>query len=309
MAHVDLGGTWHEASFRLVETYTVQMPRGWRIALDPQPYAEVVRVDRGRCRFVLGEQSADVGPGELGVLLPGAERLTEDVGDEPLAFTGFGFRLELFGSIELSGLLGVPLHVPAPSAKIGELIASAVAHGARSTAVDAMRARSLAELATAELVESCGDISETPAVRPRPEITAALALMQRDPSAPLDIAALAESAHLSPKHFARCFRDVVGVPPMAYLQAMRLSHARAALATTATPVTNVATDHGFADGAHFSRAFKRQYGVSPSTFRRRSATEFRVERSVPTVKSPLLRDKAIACAPARLVVSLQGDHP
>ena len=45
MAHVDLGGTWHEASFLLVETYTVEVPRGWRIALDPQPYAEVVRVD------------------------------------------------------------------------------------------------------------------------------------------------------------------------------------------------------------------------------------------------------------------------
>ena len=55
----------------LVETYTVEVPRGWRIALDPQPYAEVVRVDRGRCRFVLGEHEAVVSPGEIGILLPG----------------------------------------------------------------------------------------------------------------------------------------------------------------------------------------------------------------------------------------------
>jgi hypothetical protein len=36
MAHVDLGGTSHEASFRMVETYRGQSPRGWQIALDPR---------------------------------------------------------------------------------------------------------------------------------------------------------------------------------------------------------------------------------------------------------------------------------
>ena len=46
-----------------------------------------------------------------------------------------------------------------------------------------------------------------------------------------------------------------------------------------------------------------------STFRRRSATEFRVERSVPIAKSALLPDKAVACAPTRLVVSQRGDLP
>lgn len=308
MAHVDLEGRWHEASFRLVETYTVQVPRGWRIALDRQPYAEIVRVDRGTCRFVLGEQSADVGPGELGVLLPGPARLTQDVGAEPLAFTGFGFRMELFGSIELSGLLGVPVHVPAPL-EIGELVDAVVAHGSRSTAADAMRARGLAELATARVVEEFGNVAATPASQLRPEIAAALELMQRDPSAPLDVAVLARSAHLSPKHFARCFRDAIGVPPMAYLQAVRLSRARATLATTATPVARVAADHGFADGPHFSRAFKRQYGVSPSTYRRRSAGRLAPGQTVLTSTSPRLRDKAVACATARMVVSLRGDAP
>src|SRR5262245_49203974 len=283
MAHVDLGGRWHEASFRLVETYSVEMPRGWRVALDQQPYGEVVRVDRGRCRFVLGDTEAVVSAGEVGVLLPGPARLTQDVGDEPLSIPGFGFRVALFGTVELAGLLGLPVHVRTYSADVDDAIEAAVRHGARSTPVDALRARSMAEAAIADLVHACGDVTDDPVTQPRPEIASALELIHDDPGAPWDLSSLARSAHLSPKHFARCFREEVGMPPMAYLQAVRLSRARSALATTGEAVTKVAAGHGFADGAHFTRAFKRQYGSTPSTFRRQFA---------PRVNSSLLRDKA-----------------
>lgn len=270
MGHVDLGGTWHEASFRLVETYDVEMERGWRIALDPQPYGELVQVTAGRCRLVLGDEVEVVGPGEIAILLPGPFRLTEDCGDEPLRLRGFGFRIELFGAIELSGLLGLPLRLPDPTGRVEEQIVRAVADGARSGAAAALRARSHAELAIAELVSVLGDVGDVP-TRRRPEIDAALSLMEQDLSGDLDLATLAGAAHLSPKHFARTFKDVVGVPPMTYLQAMRLSRARAALASTDTPAGRIASDHGFADAAHFSRAFKLRYGVTPTQFRSRTA--------------------------------------
>lgn len=95
--------------------------------------------------------------------------------------------------------------------------------------------------------------------------------MERDLSGDLDVATLARTANLSPKHFARCFKDVVGVPPMTYLQALRLRRARAALATTRRTALAIAVEHGFADAAHFSRAFKRTYGLTPTSFRRLSA--------------------------------------
>jgi AraC-like DNA-binding protein len=299
MPHVDLGGTWHEASFLLVETYTVKMPSGWRVALDPQPYGELVRVDRGRCRFVIGDQEAVVSAGEIGVLLPGPARLTEHVGDEPLAVTGFGFRVALFGTVEVSGLLGLPVRVPKHSADVDEAIDSVVRHGGLGTPVDALRARSRAEAAIADLVQECGDVSDSPVVQVRPEVRAALDLLHGDPGADWDIAALARSAHLSPKHFARCFRDAVGMPPMAYLQSVRLSRARTALATTSETITRVAIGHGFADAAHFTRAFKRQYGATPSIFRRQFA---------PRVNSTLLRDKPAAAPVETMEASGRSHH-
>jgi AraC-like DNA-binding protein len=278
MGHVDLAGTWHEASFRLVESYDVQMERRWRIALDPQPYGELVQVTAGQCRFQLGDDVAVLGPGDLGILLPGPPRVTEDVGVDPLRLRGFGFRIELFAAIELSGLLGLPLALSDPDGRVEELLVATVANGALGGAAAALRARSFAEQAIAELVAAVGEVG-TVTGRRRPEIEAALSLMARELSGDLDIAVLAKAAHLSPKHFSRTFKDVVGVPPMTYLQAMRLSRARSALASTDVPAGRIATDHGFADAAHFSRAFKRRYGVTPTEFRARSPRGSRSTRS------------------------------
>lgn len=289
MAHIDHAGTWHEASFRLVETYDVTVGAHWRIDLDRQPYGEIVQVLSGCCRFVQGDETADVGPGGLGILLPGPARSTLSVGGEPLRFTGFGFRVELFCAVELSGLLGLPLHLPEPDPASARLVAQAVRSGRSPSPGSALRARGYAELATAELVDRHGDVGLVSSSR-RPEIEAALRLMDRDLSEYLDIATLARSANLSPKHFARCFKDVVGVPPMAYLQALRLSRARAALATTRRTAVAIAVEHGFADAAHFSRAFKRTYGLTPTSFRRLSALPASVpERGAEPDRSPYLR--------------------
>jgi AraC-like DNA-binding protein len=277
MPHVDLGGLWHEAAFRLVETYDVELERGWRIDLDPQPYGEVVQVISGVCRFSLGNRHQDVVPGEIGVLLPGPARVTADVGPadrEPLRLKGFGFRVQLFGSIELSGLLGLPLVVERPWPALLERIDETVRWGASDGTAEAFRARANAELATATLVERLGRVRAPEPVGSiggvRREVTDALALMDADPGRAPDLAGLAAAVHLSPKHFARLFKDVVGVPPMAYRQALRVSRARALLAAGDQPVAAVAAELGFADAAHLSRAFRQAYGSTPTDFRARA---------------------------------------
>lgn len=269
MAHVDLDSLWHEASFRLVEVYEVEVERGWRIPLARQPYGEVVAVLSGRCRFELAGEAVDVLPGQIGILLPGPDRLTADAGNGPLRFRGFGFRVELHGSIELSGLLGLPLVVSRPWPELVEGVAATVSVGQSGEPADAFRARAHAERTVASLVEHRGDVQ---ALRQavRPDIAAALALMEDADGRDLDLATVASAAHLSPKHFARTFKAVVGVPPMTYLQAVRVSRARAALTTSDQPVATIAHDHGFADAAHFSRAFRRAFGTTPREFRARA---------------------------------------
>lgn len=290
MGHVDLAGTWHESSYRLVETFDVTVGPSWTIPLDPQPYAEVVLVMAGRLRAELGADRAEARARQLVTLLPGPRRLTAALGG-PVRLVGFGFRIELFGAIEMSGLLGLPLLVDHPPESLVRLVMSAVYNGAEESPAAALTARAHAELATAELISTYGDVGPLRRARTRPEIEAALTLMERELSTDLDVPALARAANMSPKHFARCFRDLVGVPPIAYLQAMRLSHARIALERTSSTTAAIAAAHGFADSAHFSRAFKRQYAISPTQFRKRIRSTGSPGVGVLSDNSVVLRDK------------------
>jgi AraC-like DNA-binding protein len=86
---------------------------------------------------------------------------------------------------------------------------------------------------------------------------------------PLDVAALARVAHVSPPHLIRTFRGVFGETPHRYLQRRRVERAMYLLRTTSAPVTEVCLLVGFTSLGTFSRTFRDVVGESPSTYRLR----------------------------------------
>lgn len=94
-----------------------------------------------------------------------------------------------------------------------------------------------------------------------------LELMEAQASAHLTIDALAREAGLSPAHFARAFKESVGRAPHQHLLAIRLERARRLLDAPGTALSDVAFRTGFADQAHFTRFFKRYFGVTPGALR------------------------------------------
>jgi AraC family transcriptional regulator len=87
--------------------------------------------------------------------------------------------------------------------------------------------------------------------------------MHAQSSARLSIEELARDAGLSPAHFARAFKHSVGRAPHQHLMMLRLERARRLLEAASPTLSTVALEAGFADQAHFTRAFKRQFGVTP----------------------------------------------
>jgi AraC family transcriptional regulator len=83
-----------------------------------------------------------------------------------------------------------------------------------------------------------------------------------------DLHALAALAGLSPFHFHRVFRGMVGETPLELLRRLRLERAACALRDTTVPVTSVAFDAGYETHESFTRAFRAGFGASPSEFRR-----------------------------------------
>jgi AraC-like DNA-binding protein len=97
--------------------------------------------------------------------------------------------------------------------------------------------------------------------------------MDRAYAQPLDIAALARVAHISPAHFSRQFRATFGESPHRYLQRRRVERAMELLRETRRPVTEICFDVGFSSLGTFSRTFRAVLGESPSAYRARFAGE------------------------------------
>jgi AraC family transcriptional regulator len=93
-------------------------------------------------------------------------------------------------------------------------------------------------------------------------------LIEGDVTAPLTLADLAGAAGLSPHHFLRLFAARYGLTPMAYVRVRRLEAAAERLrGARRTSLIDLALDFGFDSQEGFTRAFTREFGISPGRYR------------------------------------------
>lgn len=85
---------------------------------------------------------------------------------------------------------------------------------------------------------------------------------------PIRVEDLAHVAKLSNSHFSRAFRLSFHTSPHAYIVALRVARARALMLESDERMCQIAVACGFADQAHFSRAFHRRVGCAPGLWRR-----------------------------------------
>jgi AraC-like DNA-binding protein len=93
------------------------------------------------------------------------------------------------------------------------------------------------------------------------------AIMESNFQHNLPLTAFAKMCHRSLSSFKRDFAKLFGVPPGKWLLSKRLERAASLLHNTDLSITEIVFDCGFAELSHFSRAFKEQFGRSPSSYR------------------------------------------
>ncbi|WP_320426976.1 AraC family transcriptional regulator [Roseateles agri] len=82
-----------------------------------------------------------------------------------------------------------------------------------------------------------------------------------------DLRLLARLVGLSEGHFARAFKQSVGVPPHRYLLKLRVEAAADLIRSSDRSLTDVSLEVGFSDQSHFTRTFSREMGETPSAYR------------------------------------------
>ncbi len=120
----------------------------------------------------------------------------------------------------------------------------------------------LARAASATLTGAIPEPKKVPDAR----ITRALELIRERLGDTIPLTAIAAAVHLSPDRFRHLFVQETGVGFRSYVLWLRLECSLAAYVAGQT-LTEAAYIGGFADSAHFSRTFKRMFGITPASIR------------------------------------------
>ncbi|SDM86143.1 AraC-type DNA-binding protein [Paenibacillus sp. yr247] len=78
---------------------------------------------------------------------------------------------------------------------------------------------------------------------------------------------LAGFVRISPSHFFRTFQEYTGLPPMVYIERVRIKKACGLLVEGTDTVTEIANELGYASSQHFATVFKRITGMTPIQWR------------------------------------------
>lgn len=265
-------------------SHLVAEGNGWRVqdfvctaGPHDRPFEEwheavcISAVTEGTFRYRAPQGSALLAPGAM--LLGNCGHPYEcghehGTGDRCLAFQ---FAPECFESLAAAvpgvrrAVFGAP-QLP-PSALLLPLFAAAEA--ARDANDPALLEELALRLAAAVLAAVAGS---GPTVRaPNPgearRVGDVLRLIAAGAGESLNLAQLAGQAAMSPYHFLRMFRAVVGMTPHQYVLRTRLHRAAVRLRRSGDPVSAIALDAGFNDLSTFNRRFRRLMGASPSAWR------------------------------------------
>jgi AraC-like DNA-binding protein len=231
----------------------------------------IAAVTSGTFQYRTASGRAVLAPG--GILLGNAGACFEcghehGTGDRCLAFQLKPALLETILP-EIPGARRMAFAVPRlpPLPELLPLLAAAEA--ARDAGAAAELEEIALRLAGAVAATLVGSSWRAPAPSRRDErrISDALRRIEAQAEQPLALADLACAAGMSPYHFLRTFRRVVGMTPHQYLLRTRLHRAAVRLRASDAPISAIAFDAGFGDLSTFNRRFRRLMGCSPGVYR------------------------------------------
>lgn len=94
-----------------------------------------------------------------------------------------------------------------------------------------------------------------------------ISYMHKHYSEEVDLDFYARMAYVSPGRFIHLFKEIMGASPYSYVIKIRMERAAEFLALSDSSVAEVAVKVGFKDPLYFSKAFKKNFGMSPMKFR------------------------------------------
>mgnify|MGYP003307334106 CR=1 FL=1 len=87
----------------------------------------------------------------------------------------------------------------------------------------------------------------------------------------IKVADVAELIDFSESHFMRYFKEMMNTSFIDYLRDYRLTMATRLLLSSDSSILTISEEVGFDNLSYFNRAFKKQYGMTPSQYRKQGS--------------------------------------
>jgi AraC family transcriptional regulator len=110
--------------------------------------------------------------------------------------------------------------------------------------------------------------------------------IEADLKCDLTLSQLSAVVGISRSHFARAFRNSVGMSPHQFVRHCRLAKAMNLIRDHKLSLAEISHSCGFADQAHLTRTFKLQYGENPTYFGKKCVEENSISASHLTIHLP-----------------------
>ncbi len=98
-------------------------------------------------------------------------------------------------------------------------------------------------------------------------IQEAITFMEKNYPREITVEDVADVCKLNRSYFSKIFKENMGCPPQEFLIRLRLSKAAGLMKGTGSSIGSIAAQCGYPNQLHFSRAFRKRYGLSPREWR------------------------------------------
>lgn len=92
-------------------------------------------------------------------------------------------------------------------------------------------------------------------------------LVEEKYDSPITLADMAGMLNVSPYHLQRVFKRITGTTPARHLHGIRIQQAMLLIKETDCPVKDIAARVGYRSLSHFTMAFQKSTGLTPSSYR------------------------------------------
>ncbi len=249
----------------LVAAFERQCPSKWTyVQKTGRLYHGLIYVLNGKAVYHLGDQSVPVKKGDLILRETGSQYWVEADQLDPFHYIVVHFRVNndqllqsFFGKTSIQ-----PSNVPNCASLFQELARAWFYKGIAYK----LQCKALLTEILFEVIRQ--SVQETMHLNHFSKIQAAVSYMEQHCEREIALEELAELAHLSVSHFRRIFKEIYKVPPVEYLNFVRVNKAKDLIMSHLYPMGEIAGMVGYPNTYYFSRVFKKYTGLSPTAYER-----------------------------------------